>query len=397
MKKSLLFIAGLSVSMAFGQKITNATDSKYDFTKVYHLDATPVENQGYTGTCWSFSALSFFESELIRMGIKQPDLLSEMYIVRKAYEAKADRFIRMDGKINFSEGGAFHDIPYIIKRNGIVPKDVYTGLANGKTSFNHEELFNVLNSFMQTILGEVQKGKGIGTEWKKAFSSILDAYLGPDVTEFTVKGKKYTPQTYAASLGFNMDNYVSITSFTNDPFYTSCEIAIPDNWAWGDSYNVPLEDMVSVAETALKNGYTIAWGADVSEKGFNFRQAIAIAPEDPSTIETKGRDNKSFNDAGAVRTSNAFLEPVKEVTVTQEMRQKGYDEKVTTDDHGMHIVGMYKDQNGTRFFLVKNSWGTDNLPQGYLYVSEHYFRLKTINIYLHKDALTKDVRSKLKI
>ncbi len=397
MKKSLLFIAGLSATLAFGQKITNATDSKYEFTKVAHLDATPVENQGYTGTCWSFSALSFFESELIRMGIKQPELLSEMYIVRKAYEAKADRFIRMDGKINFSEGGAFHDIPYIIKRNGIVPKDVYTGLSNGKTSYNHEELFNVLNSFMQTILGEVQKGKGIGTEWKKAFSSILDAYLGPDVTEFTVNGKKYTPQTYAASLGFNMDNYVSITSFTNDPFYQSCEIAIPDNWAWGDSYNVPLEDMVSIAETALKNGYTIAWGADVSEKGFNFRQAIAIAPEDPSTIETKGRDNKTFNDAGAERSSNAFLEPVKELTVTQEMRQKGYDEKVTTDDHGMHIVGMYKDQNGTRFFLVKNSWGTDNLPQGYLYVSEHYFRLKTINIYLHKDALTKDVRSKLKI
>ncbi|HLP55169.1 MAG TPA: C1 family peptidase [Fluviicola sp.] len=397
MKKSLLFIAGLSATLAFGQKITNATDSKYEFTKVAHLDATPVENQGYTGTCWSFSALSFFESELIRMGIKQPELLSEMYIVRKAYEAKADRFIRMDGKINFSEGGAFHDIPYIIKRNGIVPKDVYTGLSNGKTSYNHEELFNVLNSFMQTILGEVQKGKGIGTEWKKAFSSILDAYLGPDVTEFTVNGKKYTPQTYAASLGFNMDNYVSITSFSNDPFYQSCEIAIPDNWAWGDSYNVPLEDMVSIAETALKNGYTIAWGADVSEKGFNFRQAIAIAPEDPSTIETKGRDNKTFNDAGAERSSNAFLEPVKELTVTQEMRQKGYDEKVTTDDHGMHIVGMYKDQNGTRFFLVKNSWGTDNLPQGYLYVSEHYFRLKTINIYLHKDALTKDVRSKLKI
>jgi bleomycin hydrolase len=147
----------------------------------------------------------------------------------------------------------------------------------------------------------------------------------------------------------------------------------------------------------LNNGYTIAWGADVSEKGFNFRQAIAIVPEDPSTIETKGRDNKSFNDAGAERVSNAFLEPVKEVTVTQEMRQKGYDEKVTTDDHGMHIVGMYKDQNGTRFFLVKNSWGTDNLPQGYLYVSEHYFRLKTINIYLHKDALSKEERSKLKI
>lgn len=397
MKKSLFLLTFLGVTTAFAQKITNAPESTYEFTKVYHLDATPVENQGYTGTCWSFSALSFFESELIRMGNKQPDLLSEMWIVRKAYEAKADRYIRMDGKINFGEGGAFHDIPYIIKRNGIVPTEVYSGLTGGKTTFNHEELYGVLNSFMETILKQVQKGQGIGTEWKKAFSSILDVYLGPDVTNFTYKGKSYTPQSYAASLGFNMDNYVSITSFSNDPFWASCEIAIPDNWAWGDSYNVPVEDMVSIVETALKNGYTLAWGADVSEKGFNFRQGIALVPEDPATIQTKGRDNKNFNDAGAERVSNAFMEPVKELTVTQEMRQKGYDEKMTTDDHGMHIVGMYKDQKGTRFFLVKNSWGTDNLPQGYLYVSEHYFRLKTINVYLHKDALSKDLRSKLKI
>lgn len=397
MKKFLLVSACLGATLAYSQKITNAPESTYEFTKVAHLDATPVENQGYSGTCWSFSALSFFESEMIRQGIKQPDLLSEMYIVRKAYEAKADRFIRMDGKINFGEGGAFHDIPYVIKRNGIVPKEIYSGQVNGKTTINHEELYNVLNSFMQTILAQVQKGQGIGTEWKTAFSSILDAYLGPDVKEFTYKGKKYTPQSYAASLGLNMDNYVSITSFSNDPFYASCEIAIPDNWAWGDSYNVPLEDMFAVAEAALKNGYTIAWGADVSEKGFNFRQGIAVVPEDPSTIQTKGRDNKNFNDAGAERVSNAFLEPVKELTVTQELRQEGYDGKTTTDDHGMHIVGLYKDQKGTRYFLVKNSWGTDNLPQGYLYVSEHYFRLKTINIYLHKDALSKEVRSKLKI
>jgi len=397
MKKSLFLIPCLSAVMAFGQTVTNATDSKYLFEKVVHLDATPVESQGYTGTCWSFSALSFFESELIRMGNKQPDILSEMWIVRKAYEAKADRFIRMDGKINFSEGGAFHDIPYVIKRNGIVPKEIYMGMTAGNKEYNHEELFSVLDSYMQTILKQVQKGHGIQSDWKKAFSSILDVYLGPDVTEFTYKGKKYTPQTYAASLGMNMDNYVSVTSFSNDPFYTSVELAIPDNWAWGDSYNVPLEDLVSIAENALKNGYTLAWGADVSEKGFNFRQGIAIAPEDLSTIQTKGSDNKSFNNAGAERSSNAFLEPVKELTVTQEMRQKGYDEKMTTDDHGMHIVGMYKDQKGTRYFLVKNSWGTENLPQGYLYVSEHYFRLKTINIYLHKDALSKDVRSKLKL
>ncbi|MDR0802255.1 C1 family peptidase [Fluviicola sp.] len=398
MKKQILFsILALSTQIAFSQTVTNAPDSKYQFTKVAQLDATPVENQGMSGTCWSFSSLSFFESELIRLGHKNPAELSEMYIVRKAYEAKADRFIRMDGKINFSEGGAFHDIPYVIKRYGIVPKSVYTGLTNGKTTYNHEELFSVLNSFMQTILAEVQKGHGIGTEWKTAFSAILDSYLGPDITEFTFEGKKYTPMTYANSLGLKMDDYVSVTSFSNDPFYEPCEITIPDNWAWGDSYNVPLEDLVSVAENALKNGFTLAWGADVSEKGFNFRQGIAIIPEDESTIQVRGKDNKSFNDAGAAKVSNAFLEPVKEQTITQEKRQKGYDEKMTTDDHGMHIVGLFKDQNGTRFFLVKNSWGTDNLPQGYLYVSEHYFRMKTINIYLNKDGLPKDLKMKLKL
>jgi bleomycin hydrolase len=334
---------------------------------------------------------------MIRKGIKNPELLSEMYIVRKAYEAKADRFIRMDGKINFGEGGAFHDIPFVIKRYGIVPKEIYTGQPNGPATINHEELYAVLNSFMQTILAEVQKGHGIGTDWKKAFNAILDVYLGSDITEFTYQGKKYTPMSYAQSLGLNMADYVSVTSFTNDPFYESCELTIPDNWAFGDSYNVPLEDMVTVVETALKAGYTVAWGADVSEKGFNFRQGIALVPEDPSTIQIKGKDNKGFNDAGAVKTSNAFLEPVKEVAVTQAMRQKGYDEKMTTDDHGMHIVGLYTDQNGVRYFLVKNSWGTDNLPQGYIYVSESYFRLKTINVYLHKDALTKDLRAKLKL
>ena len=396
--KLKLLVVGTCLSLsAFAQTVTNATDSKYAFTKVYRLDNTPVESQGNTGTCWCFSTLSFFESELIRMGVKNPSSLSEMYVVRKAYEAKAEKFIRMDGKINFGEGGAFHDIPYVISRYGVVPKEVYTGLQNGDVTYNHAELFAVLESFMNTILAEVQKGKGIGTEWKVAFNSILDAYLGPDVKEFTFEGKKYTPQTYAASLGLKMPEYVSVTSFSNDPFYKTCELAIPDNWAWGDSYNVPLEDLVTVTENALKAGYTVAWGADVSEKGFSFKNGIAVVPEDESTIQVSGKDNRNFNNAGAERTSNAFLEPVKEKTVTQELRQTGYDEKLTTDDHGMHIVGMYKDQNGVRYFLVKNSWGTDNLPQGYLYVSENYFRLKTINVYLHKDALTKEMKSKLNL
>ena len=396
-KHILLFSAFLGINWAFAQTVTNAPNSKYEFTKIVQLDATPVQNQGRTGTCWSFSSLSFFESELIRMGVKNPAELSEMYIVRKAYEAKADRFIRMDGNINFGEGGAFHDIPYVVKRYGIVPLSVYTGLTNGKTSYDHEELYNVLNSFMQTILTEVKKGNGITQDWKKAFNAILDVYLGPDISEFELNGKKYTPVSYAASLNLNMNDYVSVTSFTNDPFYESCELTIPDNWAWGDSYNVPLNDMVTVVETALKNGYTLAWGADVSEKGFNYREGIAIVPEDPQTIEIRGQDNKNYNDAGSEKNSNAFLVPVKEITVTQELRQEGYDDKTTTDDHGMHIVGLFKDQTGKNFFLVKNSWGTSNLPKGYLYVSEEYFKLKTINVFLHKDGLTKDLRNKLKL
>ena len=385
------------VGILNAQTLTNSEGSKYAFTKVVSLNSTPVENQGMTSTCWSFSALSFLESELIKVGVQNPAELSEMYIVRKAYEAKADRFIRMDGKINFGEGGAFHDVPYVMKRYGIVPKEIYTGQPNGAAPFNHQELYSVLNNFMQTILTQVEKGQGIGSDWKKAFNGILDSYLGADITEFTYKGKKYTPKTYAESLGLNMENYVSITSFTNDPFYSSCELAIPDNWAWGDSYNVPLNDLVSITESALKAGYTVAWGADVSEKGFNFRQGIALVPSDPNTIQVKGKDNKAFNTAGAERQSNAFLEPVPELAITQELRQKGYDEKLTTDDHGMHIIGLFTEANGGRFFLVKNSWGTDNLPKGYLYVSENYFKYKTINIYIHKEGLPKEIRSKLKI
>jgi bleomycin hydrolase len=179
--------------------------------------------------------------------------------------------------------------------------------------------------------------------------------------------------------------------------YKKCQLAIPDNWAWGESYNVGLEDLFEACETALKNGFTLAWGADVSEKGFSFKNGLAIVPEDPSTIEVKGKDNKNFSDAGADKSSNAFVTPQKEINITPEIRQKGYDNKTTTDDHGMHIVGIYKDQKGTKYLLVKNSWGTSNYPKGYLYVSEAYFKYKTINIYLHKDGISSALKKKLNL
>jgi len=406
MKKILLSVGFFCMTFTyFGQDtIKNSEKSNYRFEKIVHLDATPVQSQGFAGTCWSFSGLSFFESELMRMGNKKAPILSEMFVVRKAYEEKADKYIRMDGKSNFSQGGGFVDIPYVINKYGIVPEEAYLGLNYGKNNHDHNELFSVLDGAVQGMLKhskdemDKQHSNGITKTWKNAIAGILDAYLGKEPQTFKYEGKEYTPKSYAQSLKFDMNNYVSITSYMNEPLYQPTQLAIPDNWLWESSYNVKLDELFTIVEHALKNGYTIAWGADVSEKGFSFRDGLAIVPEDDATIEVNGRDNKNFSDAGAKKISNAFLTPVKEKVITPEMRQEGYDTKLTTDDHGMHIVGMYKDQAGTKYFLVKNSWGSDrNYPKGYFYASEAYFKLKTMNYFLHKDALPKEIRSNLKI
>jgi bleomycin hydrolase len=301
----------------------------------------------------------------------------------------------MDGKINFGQGGAFHDIPLVIKNFGIVPYDIYTGNYNNDKGHNHDAMFTEYETYMSALLSKISNPNGIDLSWKNEFKGLLDKNLGKDIQEFEWQGKKYTPKSYASYLGLNMDNYVSITSFTNHPIYSKCQLEIPDNWAWGESYNVPLDDLFNVTEQALKNGYTVAWGADVSEKGFSFKNGIAIVPENSGQIEVKGKDNKGFNDAGADRSGNQFTSPGKELVITAENRQLAYDNKTTTDDHGMHIVGLFKDQNGTKYFLVKNSWGSGNYPKGFLYVSENYFRYKTINVYLHKDAISTDLKSKL--
>ncbi len=406
MKKILLSVGFFCMTFSyFGQDtIKNSEKSNYRFEKIVHLDATPVQSQGFAGTCWSFSGLSFFESELLRIGNKKSPILSEMFVVRKAYEEKADKYIRMDGKSNFSQGGGFVDIPYVINKYGIVPEEAYLGLNYGKNTHDHNELFSVLDGAVQGMLKhskdemDKQHSNGITKTWKLAVSGILDAYLGKEPQTFKYEGKEYTPKSYAQSLKLDMSNYVSITSYMNEPLYQPTQLAIPDNWLWESSYNVKLDELFTIVEHALKNGYTIAWGADVSEKGFSFRDGLAIVPEDDATIEVNGRDNKNFSDAGAKKISNAFLTPVKEKVITPEMRQEGYDTKLTTDDHGMHIVGMYKDQAGTKYFLVKNSWGSDrNYPKGYFYASEAYFKLKTMNYFLHKDALPKEIRSNLKI
>ncbi|MCG9911220.1 MAG: C1 family peptidase [Flavobacteriales bacterium] len=392
---ALLFSALFTFQALHAQTpLTNKKDGGYKFEVIKAIDATDVQNQNRTGTCWSFSALSFYESELIRLG-KGKINLSEMYVVRKAYEAKADFFVRFNGKHNFGPGGAFHDIPYVLERFGIVPEELYKGLNYGDDKHNHAELDAMLEAMMQVVVKNPQKK--LTPAWRKAVAGVLDAYLGAEPEKFTYQGKEYTPQSYAKSLGLNMGDYISITSFTHHPFYTQFALEIPDNWNLGRSYNVPLNEFTAIMEHAVTNGFGIAWGADVSEKGFSFRDGLAIVPEDESTILKKGEDSKHFNDAGAVKVSSAFDAPVKEKTITQEMRQAAFDSYETTDDHGMHITGLVKDQNGNKYFFVKNSWGKANDCDGYFFASMPYVQFKTINFIVHKDGIPKDIKNKLGI
>lgn len=399
MYKAIL-AGGLFLSTSLGlwaqetERITNKEGSEYEFTVIKDMEATPVQSQGRTGTCWTFSALSFLESELMRMG-KGKHELSEMWIARNAYHDKAINYVRMHGHFNFGPGGAFHDIPYVIRKYGIVPKSAYEGLNYGSKTHNHAEMDAMLKAVVDVVIKSPQKV--LTPVWMDAVDGILDAYLGKKPEKFEVDGKTYDGKSYAKELGLNMDDYVVLGSFTHHPFYKPFTLAVPDNWAFGQVYNLPLDELTAVAEESLMNGYTWAWAADVSEKGFSFRDALAIVPEDPSTIRKRGRDNRNFSDAGAEKIGDAFMQPVKELAITQEMRQEAYDNYQTTDDHGMHVTGIVKDQKGTKYFIVKNSWGTGNHCDGYFYASENYFRYKTMNLMLHKDALPKKLAKKLGI
>ena len=373
--------------------LRNKEGGNYLFTVKKDIEANKVQNQNRTGTCWSFSALSFIESELIRMD-KGTHKLSEMYVVRKAYEDKAENYVRMHGTANFGQGGAFHDIPHVIKKYGIMPQKAYKGLNYGLESHNHSEMEAVLKNMLDAVIKNKQ-GQ-LTTSWKAAFNSVLDAYLGPVPETFSYQGKECTPTSFATSLDLNMDDYVVITSFTHHPFYEHFVIEVPDNWIWARAFNVPLDEMMQIQKDAIMNGYSIGWAADVSEKGFSFRDGLAIIPEDESKLKSSGKDNKHFNNAGAKKEGTQFDTPGPEKTITQDMRQEAFDNYLTTDDHGMHLTGIVTDQNGSEYFIVKNSWGTDyNDCDGYFYASMPYVALKTINFMVHKDALPKDLRKKL--
>lgn len=381
-----IFIVSVSFAQAPLPKDTFA------FTTVKENKITPVKNQANSSTCWSFSGLAFFESELLRMGKPAVDL-SEMFVVHRSYTDKAEKYLRMNGTSNFAPGGSFYDDVYVLKNYGIVPDSVMNGLNYGETKHVHGELDALTSAFMTTMVKN--PNKTISTAWKPAFEGILNAYLGKLPTEFTVNGKKHTPVSYANSLGLNMDDYVSITSFTHHPFYTKFAIEIPDNWRWAESYNIPLDEFGRIFDYAVENGYTVAWGADVSEKGFT-RNGIGVLPETKKE-NLVGTDQAKWVGAPTPTGKYTVNGPVKEQNVTQESRQLGFDNYQTTDDHGMLIYGIAKDQNGDRYYMVKNSWGEDSKYKGIWYVSKPFVMEKTINILVHKDAVPKDIQKKLGI
>ncbi len=379
-RQIILALVLISADLVVAQTLSNKKDGNYKFTVVKNLEATEVQNQAQSGTCWSFSSLSFFESEMIRMG-KPKMNLSEMFIVRNAYMAKADKYVRMHGLINFGPGGAFHDAAYVIKNFGAVPQAAYVGLANGEKEINHNEM----DAMLKAQLDVVVKANKITPAWAKAVNSTLDAYLGKAPETFDYMGKQYNPKTFAATLGLNMDSYIEISSFTHHPFYTKFAIEIQDNWAWDQVYNVPLNEMIDVIDNAIMNGYSIAWGSDVSEKGFSFKNGVAIVPDvDWTSIKKEKVD------------SVVLAVPTKEIEITQALRQEGFDNYETQDDHGMHIVGIVKDQNGRKYYVVKNSWGIKNNDcDGYFYASEAFVKYKTTSIMVHKDGVKKDIAKKL--
>ncbi|MFA5325937.1 MAG: C1 family peptidase [Bacteroidales bacterium] len=398
MKKStlLLLLSLLLINLSvFAQEKNKPND--FEFTVIKELPITQIQNQNRSSTCWCFSTLSFLESEIIRNGYKGDLNLSEMFVVSKSYAEKATKYVRLDGALNFSPGSSFSDALTIFKNYGIVPEVIMPGLNYGETSHVHSELDAVTKGYIDALLKN--PNKRLSTAWQAGFQGILDAYLGKVPEEFEYEGKKYTPETYAKSLDINIDDYVSITSFTHVPYYKEFAIEVPDNWRWDLSYNVPLDELIEIMYNAINEGYTIAWGTDVSEKGFS-RNGVATVP-DTEYLTTNGSDQERWIGLSPKDKEKEMEKlmsgPVKEKEITPEMRQKEYDNKLTTDDHGMHIYGLAQDQNGTKYFMVKNSWGKAGKYKGIWYVSEPFIKYKTMNIIVNKDAIPKEIKKKLGI
>ncbi len=368
----------------------------YDFTVTDSVAVTPVKNQASSGTCWCFATASFLESELLRKGKGEHDL-SEMFIVRqKLINQLNDNYLRR-GRGNIGQGSLSHTFLNAYNQVGIVPEEVYSGINYDSPRHNHGEMMAML----EAVAGVALKAKKRSPQYDAMVKSVLDTYLGSLPETFTYRGKTYTPESFAESLGINTSDYVELTSFTHHPYYESFELEVPDNWEHARQYNLPLDELMDVIDGALRSGYSVCWDGDVSERGFRFANGVAINPDVRDLSRYSAADSAVFaplTEAQRLDSVMTFSRPYLEIVVTPEVRQEGFESFVTTDDHLMHLTGLAKDQNGTKYYVTKNSWGTDrNGFGGYLNMSESFVRAKTIYVMLHKDALPVALRKRLGI
>ena len=398
MKRTILLSAALLCLGVFAsaQQRPASEQPDYTFTTVKAAPITSIKNQASSGTCWSFSAISFLESEAIRLcnikdEAKYPDF-SEFYVVSNSYKERAEKYIRLDGKLGFSAGSGAGDVFDVVKNHGIVPNAAMTGMNYGSPLPQQSEMDAVLLAYVQAV--SKTRGK-LSTAWKRGFDAVVDEYLGKAPETFVVDGKTYTPASYRDAMKINPDDYVELTSFTHHPFYTWFSLEVCDNWRGSQSYNVPIDELMAVLDNALENGYTVCWGADVSHTGFT-RGGLAILVDVDATQAQAGSDQEHWVGKEEGKPNPKPIEII-EAVPTQESRQIEFDNKTMTDDHGMHIYGIAKDQNGKKYYMVKNSWGESGAYKGLWYATEAFVKAQTLDITVHKSALTKDLKKRLNV
>lgn len=398
MKKSVM-LAALGVCSLSLAAQDAPKEEGFVFTTVKEAPITSVKNQSRAGTCWCYSSMAFLEAELLRMGKGEYDF-SEMFTVHNNYLDRAKVAVRTHGDVSFSQGGSFYDVLYGMEHYGLVPEaEMRPGVMYGDTLSDHTELSAVSDAIVAAIakgnLRSLQKDGNNQMLWSKAIEAVHDIYLGKRPEKFTYNGKEYTPKEFYASTGLNADDYISLTSYTHHPFYEPFVLEIQDNWRWAQSYNLPIDELMQVFDNAINNGYTIAWGSDVSEPGFT-GNGVAVMPDTEKAQELSGSDMaKWLKMKPEEKQLNTKPQPQK--WCTQEERQAAYDNWETTDDHGMLIYGLAKDQEGNEYYMVKNSWGTANKYKGTWYASKAFVRYKTMNIVVNKKALPKEIAKKLGI
>lgn len=397
MKKSLVVLSAfLAAGLAANAQKAKVDFPEYKFTTVLENPVTSIKDQHRSGTCWAYSAISFVESEVIRINNitdpeKYPDF-SEFFVVSHSYSDRADKYVMLDGNLTFGAGSQGEDVLDVIRLYGLVPQAEMTGMNYGSELPAQSELDAVLRAYIDAVVKN--PNRVLTTAWKRGFQAILDEYLGEYPKTFVVDGVEYTPESYRDVLNFNPDDYVTLTSYTHHPFYTYFPFEVADNWRWDQFYNVPIDEMMEILDYALENGYTISWGADVSEPGFT-RDGLAILV-DVSASNNSGSDQERWVGKSEDKQAKAKAKkagknnPIVELVPTQETRQTGFMNKTITDDHGMQIYGIAKDQWGGKYYLVKNSWGETGKYKGVWYASEAFVKGQTLDIAIHKSALPKE-------